>query len=89
MIFTIKLCTYAKLFENELFICIKIDLVLNNRQSLIGHKTQTNKQTNKHTSVSYQAKIYIHQFSTDTGCRLDGLSKVIADRYRERERERG
>ena len=33
------------LFEIELFICIKMDLALNNLQRLICHKTQTNKQT--------------------------------------------
>ena len=38
MFFTIKLCTYAKLF-----ICIKTDLALNNLQKLICHKTKTNK----------------------------------------------
>ena len=30
---------------NRLFICIKMDLALNNLQRLICHKTQTNKQT--------------------------------------------
>ena len=34
------------LFEIELFICIKIDLALNNQQRLICHKP---KQINKHT----------------------------------------
>ena len=34
-----------KLFEIELIICIKIDLVLNNLQRLICHKNQTNNQT--------------------------------------------
>ena len=32
------------MFEIELFICIKIELALNNLQRLICHKTQTNKQ---------------------------------------------
>ena len=32
------------LFEIELFICIKMDLALNNLQGLIYHKTQINKQ---------------------------------------------
>ena len=31
------------MFEIELFICIKMDLALNNLQRLICHKTQTNK----------------------------------------------
>ena len=35
------------MFETELFICTKMDLELNNQYSLIFHKTQTNKQTNK------------------------------------------
>ena len=37
------------MFEIELFICIKMDVALNNLQGLICHKTnkQTNKQTNK------------------------------------------
>ena len=33
----------TELFEIELFICIKMDLALNNIQRLICHKTQTNK----------------------------------------------
>ena len=43
MFWTIKLCTYAntELFEIELFICIKMDLALNNLQRLIYNKTQT------------------------------------------------
>ena len=36
----------TKLFEIELFICIKMDLALNNQQRLIYNKTQTNKQIN-------------------------------------------
>ena len=32
------------MFETELFICIKIDLTLNNQQKLICHKTQTTNQ---------------------------------------------
>ena len=42
MFLTIELCTYAK--RNYLkynFICIKMDLALNNLQRLICHKTQT------------------------------------------------
>ena len=39
---------WTELFKIELFICIKMDLALNNLQRLICHKTQTNKQTNKH-----------------------------------------
>ena len=37
MLWTIKLCTYAKteLFEIELFICIKMDLALNDLQKLM------------------------------------------------------
>ena len=35
------------LFEIELFICMKIDLALNNLQGLIYHKSQTKKKTIK------------------------------------------
>ena len=43
MFLTIKLCTHLfELFEIELFICIKIDLALNNLQMWICHKPQTN-----------------------------------------------
>ena len=47
MFMKIKLCTYAKtkLFEIELFICMEMNLALNNLQKLICHKTQTNNQT--------------------------------------------
>ena len=34
----------TKLFEIELFICIKMDLTLNNIQKLICHKNQTANQ---------------------------------------------
>ena len=37
-----KLCQ-TELFEIELFIYIKMDLVLNNQQRLTYHKTQTKK----------------------------------------------
>ena len=33
------------MFETELFMCIKMDLALNNLKSLICHKNQTKKQT--------------------------------------------
>ena len=33
------------MFEKELFICIKMDLALNNQQRLIYHKTQANKES--------------------------------------------
>ena len=36
------------MFEIEQFICIKMDLALNNRQWLMCHKTKPN-QTNTHT----------------------------------------
>ena len=52
MFFTIKLWTYAKLFKIELFICIKLDLALNNLQRFIYHKTQTNKQGSKQDNSS-------------------------------------
>ena len=35
----------SELFEIELFICIKIDLALNNLQRWICYKKATNKQT--------------------------------------------
>ena len=43
-----KLYLYkTELFEIELFICIKMDLVLNNLQRLICQTTQTNKTSNQ------------------------------------------
>ena len=45
MFLTIKLFTHVKLFEIELIICIKMDLALNNPESLICHKIQTTNQT--------------------------------------------
>ena len=41
------------MFEIELIICMKIDLVLNNLEMLICHKTQPTKQT---TNLNYSAK---------------------------------
>ena len=55
MFLTIKLCTYAKLifFLNKT-IYIKMDLVLNNPQRLICHKTQpTNQPTIELSSLYY------------------------------------
>ena len=44
MFWIIKLCTHVtELFEIELIICIKTDLVLTNQQKLICHKIQTTK----------------------------------------------
>ena len=40
---TVYLC-WTKLFKMEQFICIKMDLALNNQLRLICHKPQTNKQ---------------------------------------------
>ena len=40
------------MFEIKLFICIKMDLALNNLQKLISHKSQTNKQTNYFWSIN-------------------------------------
>ena len=42
-----------ELFEIELFICIKMNLALNNLKWLICHKTHTNKQTNCHYGIKY------------------------------------
>ena len=52
MFLTIKLCTYAKLKEQIIY--IKMDLALNNLQRLIWHKTQQTKpnQTNQ-TLLTY------------------------------------
>ena len=48
MFLTIKLyLCKTDLFEIELVICIKMDLVLNNQQRLICHKTQTTNRTIK------------------------------------------
>ena len=52
--------------------------------------------TQRHTSVRWSAKTYIHQLKEDNGCSLVDLPKAIGDRYRwcvcvcvwERERER-
>ena len=41
--FKMSICSKLNCFEIELFICIKIALVLNNLQRLICHKTLTNK----------------------------------------------
>ena len=40
---TVFVCS-TELFEIKRFICIKMDLTLNNVQRLICHKTQTTKQ---------------------------------------------
>ena len=45
-----------QLFEMELIICIKMDLALNNLQSLISHKA--NQPTNQLTSFILHAENY-------------------------------
>ena len=43
---------YTKLFEIELFICIKMDSALTNQKSLICHKRkQTDKQATKQAEL--------------------------------------
>ena len=42
--------------------------------------------THGHTSVDQPAKANTHQFSVDTGCRLEDLSRVTDDMDRESER---
>ena len=43
----LTVCTYANLnCLKELFLCMKMDLGLYNRQTLICDKAQTNKRTN-------------------------------------------
>ena len=63
-----KLYSYEnELFKLELFICIKMDLALNNLQGLICHKTQRNKQTNKKSWCNvYHCKKWIwwHEFKS-------------------------
>ena len=62
-VLTLKLCTYAKVnclqkknkkqtnkkttTTNKLFICIKMDLALNNQQMLICHKTEPNRESER------------------------------------------
>ncbi len=44
MFLTIKLCTYAELFEIELFICIKMDSALNNAYAIKPKQTNQPNQ---------------------------------------------
>ena len=44
---------YTELFEIELFICITMDLALNNLQRLICHKTQTTNPTWEKTTDDF------------------------------------
>ena len=48
----------TELFEKELFICIKIDLALNNLQRLICQKSQTLKQT-KYYDIADMLKTHL------------------------------
>ena len=45
--------------------------------------------TRGHTSVGWPAKSYIHQLCAETGCRLDNLARVMADKDEEREKVKG
>ena len=45
------------MFEIKQFICIKMDLALNNLQRLICHKAQTNQPTNQPTSKKTNKQI--------------------------------
>ena len=64
MFLTIKLCTHAKLnwFEIELIIYIKMDLALNNLQSLICHKTQPTNQIYPANQNMSKAKVLKHPY---------------------------
>ena len=63
-----KLYLYlTELFEIELFICINMDLALNNLQMLICHKTKTNIQTNgvlAHSKIIYPTKNFLYKSYT-------------------------
>ena len=67
------------MFEIELFICIKMDLGLNNQERLICHKNPTNQP----------AKTYLQQLCMYTGCSLEDLPEAMDDGDGERERELG
>ena len=54
------------MFEIELFICIKMDLVLNNLQRLICHKTQTYKYNFYFTGLMIHSIIFLCQSHRQT-----------------------
>ena len=55
--------------EIELFICVKMDLVLNNLQGWYAIKP---KQTNKRPTRTFR-----QQLCTDTGCSLEDLPEAM------------
>ena len=59
---TVFVCK-TELFEIELIVCIKIDLVLNNLQRLICHKTQPTKQPTTSRVTSFLPFIVSFLFS--------------------------
>ena len=77
-VLTFKLCTYVKLFEIKLFICIKMDLASNNLQCLLYHKTKPNQTLSSFTPDWVRSALYVF-FSENTlcpvgwGCRIHRL----------------
>ena len=45
--------------------------------------------THGHTSVVWPSKTYIHQLCADTGCPLENLSRMMANKDRSQERVKG
>ena len=70
----------TELFEIELIIFIKMDLVLNNIQRLICHKDPTNQQTN-------QNQIQEESSTKKKGSQMSMHIHIYIVRERERERE--
>ena len=70
MFLTSKLyfCSTEFLKKIELFICIKMDLVLFNIQRLICRKTQTNKQTNSSEDSESVLSLICFDYSHDKKC---------------------
>ena len=69
-------------WKKNCFICIKMNLALNNLQMLICHKTQTN-QTNPVDSFTWTQLCWptsIHQFCVDTAGSPEDLPGVIDSR---------
>ena len=52
------MCRQKLYFKIGLFICIKMDLVLNTQQGLICDKTQTNKQTGENRWGLHKDDVY-------------------------------
>ena len=67
-----------------MFICIKMDLALNNLQRLIGHKTQPNKQPDRLCASRKEGRRGIKNIRNCVDIAIQGLEEEYIKKNKER-----